>query len=197
MKADQLIFNIDNSQSRVTCQLIIVFTFSKSLILNLSFNFCLIQSKTFQCFDTNKKSLMYILTIVIFSPLFWQIRMLGLALRGINSRLVKNVMIFWFYKLPNYLSLQILLNSRYTNSALINQNIFFLGGSFIKMGRSLSPNKLLRYAPPIWTCLMINLSKHKMVRNIHGDSHSTIGENILLKSILGICEKRCAISLAL
>lgn len=198
MKVNWLILNIDNSQSRITCQPMMVFIFPKSLMLNLSFNFCLIQSRTLQYFNANKKSLMYTLTIVIFFSPSWQIRMLGLALRDINSRLVKNVMIFWFYKLPNYLSLQIFLNSQHTSSTLIDQNVFFLRGSFRKIERSLSPNKLSKYAQLIISiCLTINLNKHEMIRNIHGDSHFTIGENVLLKSILCIYEKPCTMSFAL
>lgn len=94
MKADWLILNVDDSQSRVTCQPMMVFTYPKFLTLYSSFNFCLFQSKTFQCFDANKKSSMYILTIVIFASCSWWIRILGLALIDINPRLVKNVITF-------------------------------------------------------------------------------------------------------
>lgn len=65
------------------------------------------------------------------------------------------------------------------------------------MRRLLLPNKLSKYAPTISTYLIINFSKHKMARNIHNNSCLIRGENIMLKSILCICEKLYLTSFAL
>ena len=90
-----------------------------------------------------------------------------------------------------------LYNRSATNSSLIALKDFIPDDNFIKISRSLSVSRLLRYAPVISNWSTDNPNRQEITRNIRSDSLLTIGEKVLLKSILCICEKPYITSLAL
>ena len=130
--------------------------------------------------------------------LLCQISILGSVLSGkkprsvkntTKPRSVKNTTISWFYNFPNCLKSYMLYNRHATRPSLIALKNFILNGNFMKIGRSLSVIRLLRYVPTISTWPTDNVNRQEIARNMHSDSILIIGEKDLLKFIPCICDK--------
>ena len=93
---------------------------------------------------------MYTLTIVMLFLSCWII-ILGSVLSVTKLRFVKNVTTFWFHNLPVCLMSYMLYNRHAASFSLIALKDFIFGGNLMKIGRSLSVSKLLRYASTIST----------------------------------------------
>ena len=130
MNTDWLIFNVN--RTCVTCHLIIIFIFPRSLILYSFYSFFLIQSNPFCYFDIRKMLSTYILTIVILFSLC-RTSILKSMLNATKPRFVKNITTFWFHNLPDCLKPYMLHNKRITKPSLIALKDFIFGGNFMKI----------------------------------------------------------------
>lgn len=118
------------------------------------------------------------LTIVIPFSLY-RMSILGSALSATKPRSIKNAMIFWFYNLQNCLKPYMLHNRYTTNLSLIALKDFILDGNFMKIDRSFSISRLLRYALTISTWSIDNPNRQEIAKNMRSNSLFTIGEKVL------------------
>lgn len=81
-----------------------------------------------------------------------------------------------------------LRNRRATSPSLKALKDFISGINFIKIGRSLSINGILRCIPTISTWFTDNPSRQEITRNICSNSLLIVEEKVLLKSIPYIYE---------
>ena len=126
------------------------------------------------------------LIIRISPPALPIMRILGSAFKGVNPKVLKNAMTFWFHNRPDCFKPYMLLKSLNKRPALTDRKSFIPGGSFIKIGSSLSPIHLSKYAPTMSICSIKNPKSADMARKILSDLRRTVGANVSLKSMPGI-----------
>ena len=111
---------------------------------------------------------------------------LGLVSKGVNPKVLKNAMTFWFHNWLNCFKPYMVLKGLNKKSALTNQKSFILSDIFIKIGSSLSLIKLFKYALIISICFIKNSKSADITKKILSDFQHTIKANVLLKSLFGI-----------
>ena len=114
------------------------------------------------------------------------IKILRSVFKGINLKILKNAITFWFHNQPNYFKLYIFLKSLNKKPTLTNQKSFIPSVSFIKIGILLSSIKFFKYTLIMAICFIKNPKSADMAKKILSDLWRIVGTNVLLKSMLGI-----------
>ena len=126
------------------------------------------------------------LIIKIFFLALLIIKILKLAFKVVNPKVLKNIMSFWFYNKPDCFKLYMLFKSLNKRSFLTDQKFFIPNNIFIKIGSLLSFIKFFKYALIILIYFIKNSKSVNMARKIFNDLQYIIRANILLKLISNI-----------
>lgn len=132
--------------------------------------------------EARRKSSTYTLIMSVF-PSLLAMRILGSAFSGLNPRVLRNPMTFWFHNQPDCRKPKMLLKSLHTRPALTEWRFLIPGSSRIKIGSSLSPMKLSKYAPTMSIYSTKSLSSGDTARKTLKDLCLTVGAKVSLKLI--------------